>query len=376
LREKAMHLTGGDPGPVTHPYDDHTYDVWRERTSMSAEWSSGDVTLRAVPYFNVGRHALFDGFLSTDTASGLVVETQLRWDPVARLLLGSAVDRADGDAENRASGEVFAVRAKQSSSWYQELTTEPISGVAFVVGAREVVSPDDGLVLVYKGGARWCVAEGWVVRARVARNFRQPTLSERYLPFPTANPDLKPERSFNTDAGVKYTSARWEAEGAVYRNDVQNLIRYFGVWPAAEVVNIDQVTVVGAEGQLVIRDLGPFSLRMAGNAQDVGRYTKQNPSARGVFGMDAVHVAGTWTLRASLEGEWVHGLFMSNYAEDPIDDVFVMNLGVRGRRDAMDGSSVVEPYVVIRNLFDRRYAYVKDYVMPGRNLLGGLRWVL
>ncbi len=376
LRDKSMHLTGADPGPVTHPNDNHFFDVWRQRLSLQATWRSDTVEIRAQPFFNIGRHELYDGFLSVDTTSGTILESELRLHPAVKFVVGSAVDRADGSAENRIAGTRMPVRAQQSASWFDQLTVEPTKGLQLVAGTREVASANYGFVFLYKGGFRWSFGDGWYVRARTARNFRQPTLSELYLPFPTSNPNLKPERSLGTDAGFGYGSRYVEFSGTWYRNDVDNLIKYFGVWPAAEVVNIDHTTVVGIEGQVVVRDVGPFTARIGGNWQDVGRYTKQNPSARAVFGVESKQAAGSWVLRCSLEGEWVHGLYMNNYSQDPIDDVVVLNLSIRARQEDTDRGVVIEPYVVLRNLTDRRYAYVKDYTMPGFNALAGLRLVI
>jgi len=131
--------------------------------------------------------------------------------------------------------------------------------------------------------------------------------------------------------------------------------------------------VIGLEAQVVARDLGPVTLRAGGNWQEVGRYTKQNPSARGVFAIEVAHPFGAWLLRSSLEGEWVHGLFMNNYSQDRIDDTFVLNLALRARHEMPDRGVVMEPYLAVRNLLDSRYAYVKDYTMPGFNALAGLR---
>lgn len=376
LREKAMHLTGADPGPVTHPNDDHFFDVWRDRLSLQANWQSDVVSVRAQPFFNIGRHELYDGFRSIDTTSGAILESDFRLHSRAKLLVGSAVDRADGSAENRVTGEQMPVRAQQSASWYEQLTVEPLKGLQFIGGTREVASANYGFVFLYKGGVRWSLGKGWHVRGRAAKNFRQPTLSELYLPFPSANPDLKPERSLTTDAGFGYGSEHFEFSGTWYRNEVDNMIKYFGVWPAAEVVNIDHTMIVGAEATAAARNLGPVTLRVGGNWQDVGRYTRQNPSARGVFAVEVAQPAGSWMLRSSLEGEWVHGLYMNNYSQDRIDDVFVLNLALRARHEMPERGIVMEPYLALRNLLDSRYAYVKDYTMPGFNALAGLRLVL
>ncbi len=376
FRDKAVHLTGADPGPVSHPNDNHFFDVWRNRLSLQFNWHSETVGVRVQPFFNIGRHELYDGFRSVDTTSGIIIESETNIVSSIKLLVGSAADRADGTAENRATTVQMPVRAQQSASWYQQLTVEPIKGLQVVGGAREVASPNYGFVFLYKGGFHYSLGKGWSLRGRVARNFRQPTLSELYLPFPSANPNLKPEQSLAKDAGFGYRSRLWEFSSTVYRNDVDNLIKYFGVWPAAEVVNIDHTTVVGVEAQMALRGLGPVSLRAGGNWQDVGRYTKQNPTARGVFAIEFVEQLGSWALRGSLEGEWVHGLYMSNYGQDSLDDVFVLNMGLRARHDDENRGLLMEPYIVIRNLLDSRYAYVKDYMMPGFNGLVGLRLML
>jgi outer membrane receptor for ferrienterochelin and colicins len=40
-------------------------------------------------------------------------------------------------------------------------------------------------------------------------------------------PDLKPETSFGSHAGVRYTDAKWTIEGGLFRNDIRNLIDVF-----------------------------------------------------------------------------------------------------------------------------------------------------
>lgn len=69
--------------------------------------------------------------------------------------------------------------------------------------------------------------------ASVGRGFRAPNLVERYFNGPTpegsayqsATPDLMPERSLNTDLGVKYRTNRVAVEAFVYRNDIRDAVR-------------------------------------------------------------------------------------------------------------------------------------------------------
>jgi outer membrane receptor protein involved in Fe transport len=59
-----------------------------------------------------------------------------------------------------------------------------------------------------------------------------------------------------------------------------------------------------------------------------------------------------------------------------MDDVFVADATLRYRRNLPERQITLEPYVVLRNLLDQRYAYVQGYPMPGFNVLAGLKIAL
>ena len=200
-REKIVHLEGADPGPASHPTPDNWYDVWRDVASANFSYSSPRLAVRAIPYANVGQHELYDGFLSHDGTFGGLAEAE--WQPVNPLvaLLGVSADDVDADAKNRATNEREPVHPLQTYAFYNQLSWSPWPSLLLVGGTRELDSPKYGFVLLYKGGARRTFYPGLDVRARVVKNFRQPTIRELYIPFPTANPNLKPETALNADAG-------------------------------------------------------------------------------------------------------------------------------------------------------------------------------
>lgn len=373
LRNKVVHLEGADPGPVTHPFTDHWYDVWRDNASLQLNWTQGIARLNVTPYFNLGVHRLYDGFYSTDYVGGGIADLELKLHRTTELLLGVAGEHVGGDVENRITGERPDVRGLTDVSFYNQLTFRPIDRLSFMLGTRELYSTSYGFVFLYKGGARWSIVDGLYVHTRVARNFRQPTIRELYLPFPTANPDLRPEYSLNWDFGAGYTSEHFEVSCSGYRTEAEDLIKYFGAWPSAEVVNIGHVVIWGVEGVVGVKKLGPVSMFLTGDWQDVGRYTRQNPSAKLNFTLDAGQEFGAHYLGGSVSGEWVHGLYMADYSRQPIDDVFVMDLALRYRYTSADRGLTLEPYVFLRNFLDRRYAYVEGYPMPGFNVLAGLK---
>ena len=214
------------------------------------------------------------------------------------------------------------------------------------------------------------------MHARWAKNFRQPTIRERYLPFPTANPNLEPEYSTSLDAGIGTELGRFVADATVFRTRSRDLIRYFGAWPTAEVVNIDETTVYGVEGLIGVEDLGPLNAHASGVWQDVGRYTRQNPSHKVNLVVQLRHPLGSGMLTGEVSGEWVGGLYENNYSRDPLDDVFFVDLAVRYPMDLPARGFTLEPYLLVRNLLDLEYEYIRGYRMPGLNFLGGLKVTL
>ena len=120
-----------------------------------------------------------------------------------------------------------------------------------------------------------------------------------------------------------------------------------------------------------MKKLGPVNIFVTGNWQDIGRYTKQNPDAKLNFTLEAAHDFGEHWLAGSISGEWVHGLYMENYGREPIDDVYFMDLTLRYRYEPSAQPFQLEPYVLLRNILNLRYEYIKGYPMPVHQRHGG-----
>lgn len=377
LRNKAVHVTGGDPGTVEHPYTDHTFDVWRDNLSATVEYNRPGLRVTLLPYATVGRHKLYDGFQSKDWTVGGTVEAAMRLHRDVDLLLGLNAQDVDGTVDNRIRGTRQAVDATVDLAHYNQLTWRPAKGLSLVAGTRELYSLKYGFVFLGKAGIRWNFRHGLYVRSRVSRNFRQPTLRELYLPYPVANPDLKPETSLNWDATLGYSDCRHvDVSVTGFRTQAKDLIKVFGAWPAAEVVNIGSIVVWGVEGRVAVRDLGPFGASLSGMWQDVGRYTRQNPNAKMDFTLSLAHEFGSHRIAGSVTGEWDHGLYMADYGRKPMPDVFFMDVDVRYRFADPGKGHAVEPYLVLRNVLNRRYEFIQGYEMPGFNVQVGLKVAL
>jgi len=80
-------------------------------------------------------------------------------------------------------------------------------------------------------GYGYKVAEGWVVRASAGTGFRAPSFNDLYWPYDSVNhyegnPNLRPERSRNLEAGIAYERDVTRLSLTAYRNRVVDLIDY------------------------------------------------------------------------------------------------------------------------------------------------------
>jgi len=317
-------------------------------------------------YVNWGRHAFHDGFRSLDALAGAKSEWTWQALPSLDLSQGVEVEGLVAEAKNEVTQVAYGIPTEAGVALFQSATFRPWSPLTLVAGWRVLVHDRDGWVGLFKVGGALTLWSGAELRSRVARNYRRPTLRERWLPFPVANPELRPETSLTTELTLAQRLGQdLEVRVTGYHTLARDMIKTFGIFPAAQTVNIDEAPIWGVEGGLRAR-IGPyFSLEVSGAWQDVGRYTRQNPSHR-VTGSAVFSHAG---LTLALSGEWVGGLHMANYGRDPMADVAQLDLHA-----AYAGFELpIEVYVDARNLTHADNAYVKGYPMPGFSLFGGLR---
>ena len=371
LKDKVIHIEGQDPGPASHPYYEHWFDVWRNMFSFALEGNGDKLSPSMIAYLNYGNHRLYDGFHSDDFIWGGKSEIKFALHKMVEILLGIDATGNYGNVENRITDEKEDIKGFCDFAFYNQITLVPFSKLRIVLGSRELINTMWGFVPLYKGGFLWNFYRGFYLRSRVSRNFREPTIRELYLPYPTANPSLKPEYSLNWDFGAGFDSNHLIFSVTGFMTYVENMIKYFGAWPSAEVVNIDKTTIWGVEGKAGFKDIGPVSFLFSINWQDVGRYTKQNPSLKLDASLEAGHSFSKVRIEGGISMEWVHGIYMENYSRKRIPDAFVMDANFR-LRTKIRGMFSVEPYMIFRNILDRSYAYIEDYPMPGFSVFGGI----
>jgi outer membrane cobalamin receptor len=371
VREKIVHLNGNDPGPATHPHTDHWFNVLRNSAIVCLDGKIGDVALVSNVWLNAGEHTLYDGFYSRDYTGGCKVEANGALGEILELIAGIQGNYVDGSVRNRIEKTSEQVVPMTDGALYGQAAVSPCKRLQVVAGGRTLYSDPFGFVPLYKCGIRWELFDTLTLHTHLSRNFRQPTLRELYLPFPTANPDLQPEYAMNVDGGAELRWQKVRLGCTIFRTRATNLIKYFGAWPTAEVVNIDEIKIWGVDINGGVMDIGPVSVEAAYCWQDVGRYTKQNPEAKANATLSVRHNIGGWNAGMEIGAEWVHGLFMNNYRRDPIDDVFFIDMTIRAATQTARGITI-EPFAIVRNIADTEYEYIEHYTMHGINGICGI----
>lgn len=361
LRVRAAELRGADPGPLSNPHPWHRYEATRTGASARLDAGQGPVDVAVTTWVQTGQHRLHDGFASTDVYAGgnARVRWRSRWVTLrgglwADVLDGAIGDRID-DTRERVPSQV------QMGPWV-DATFRPhpavdvVTGIRMVAGVGPVATP-------WKAGLAWRAWDGGQAQFRHADNLRQPTLQERFLPFPVATPDLRAERSSTTEVAIQQAGGWGRLRVGGFVTHGRDLIRSFGPFPYTVTLNLDRATFPGAELSLQGQVHPTLSVDLGATWTAVGRYTQQNPDRMVRLGLRWAH----GSVFAHAFAQWVGGLYMANYQRDPLRDVW----GV----DATVGVDV--PHLPVRLRLDGRQlagpmAWVEGYPTAAWVVLGGV----
>jgi hemoglobin/transferrin/lactoferrin receptor protein len=136
----------------------------------------------------------------------------------------------------------------RSAGVFAQLELNPFSRLTTVVGGRvqnvsaetkatpntdAVPTTGSDRTAVWSANALYRVTENLNLLTSVGRGFRAPNLVERFFEgrvvesnsYQYPNADLAPETSINVDVGARYRLGPWFAEGFVFRNTINDVIK-------------------------------------------------------------------------------------------------------------------------------------------------------
>jgi vitamin B12 transporter len=218
-------------------------------------------------------------------------------------------------------------------------------------------------------GYGWSFADKWRATASISNAFKAPTFNDLYYPG-YSNPNLRPERSQNQEAGLHYAAAGQSVNAIYFDNRIRDLIASNSSFTT--VINVNQARIDGEE----LSYAGEFGdTRLKANA------TWQNPRntttgqellrrAKQFANLAVTQHIGSW----EAGGEWQYSgarqdADINTFAPVTLPSYQLFNLNARYQVEKNISVSAR-----IDNLFNRDYMLVHGYNTLGRTLFVGLNY--
>jgi iron complex outermembrane receptor protein len=266
-------------------------------------------------------------------------------------------------------------------SWMQEFQ---VPGWQLSLNARQEFLTDYNAPFLYSIGAAGKIWQFISGRISFSRNFRAPTLNERYWQ-PGGDPEIEPEASYNLETGIslKPVTGKLESEMAVtifssWVNDwilwqpdegtwsVENAQK---VWSRGMEISINEIF---RKADAIFSLYGSYSMTFSTNEKKLSEfdesYQKQliyTPVHRMILKPGMGWKGFQFTLRGSLTGE----AFTSKDNEESLPPFFLLD-AIISKEINLIGRAPVSFQVNLNNITNLDYQVVPYRPMPGFNVMG------
>ena len=324
--------------------------------------------------------SFFPGFSRFDTE-----QTQINWQNDFTLPIGSLTLMYDRLEDEVKSSDVFTTNSRTNEGYVASYLAN-IGAHSLHTSLREDHNSQFGSNLTGGIGYGFSFNEQWRASASYGSAFKAPTFNDLYYPFTdfgfgfsyAGNPNLKPEKSDNIEASLKFQDSDSLASVTIYQNKVRDLIASNGL-PAGTQINLRKVTIKGLS-MSVSQQLGNFELNGSADIQSPRDDKTDNLLARRANRHGNVNLAYTWQ-------DWRWGaevVASSSRYNDPANDFKLGGyalINFTGQYKVNDDWSILAR---ANNVLDKDYALSSikssfgptdpDYNTPGANLFVSVRW--
>jgi iron complex outermembrane receptor protein len=354
-----------DPGPISPAItNDRWVDVVRSSASVAGSYNKGALSGEIMVHRNWGTHKFFDGWHSNDYTNGVVAQGSYSFTNGLVTTVGTDAKRYGGDALNDTTRFNYGKHHVTEIAPFATIQA-PIGSLANLTASARAQHHDRyGWIFAPEAGVALHLMPRLTVRANASQGFRSPDLRALFL-FPVSRDTLKPEKTYNTEAGVSWRATDWlTSDVTVFRTKASAIIENAPAPPfPPPFVNRGEFTTKGVEfeSRWWLRRLHG---RLFASWQDLGTQTAGSAEAMIGTALTVPVQKG----RVALDFQWVHGLYGAHRHLQKLPDYSVANATLvypvwRG----------VEAQIALRNLFDTKYETIAGYPMPGLHALLGIR---
>jgi outer membrane receptor protein involved in Fe transport len=362
LRGRYGHFYVEDPGNVQAPVADSWARVGRGGLSWDLDNRGSRTWGMARVFASFGHHMLHDGFRSVDNSVGARVVESFLVGPQVTLDAGTDIIRYGGRARDISPEFNYGEFHINDAAGFTRVRYAASGKLLLNAGLRYDHDSHSGGITVPEFGATYRLAERFSLSASASRGFRNPTIRELFL-FPAPTPTLQPERLWNYQATFQVRPARTLLAWVTgYYADADNLILTTGAFPNLRLENSGKTINKGLEAHARWQPVRRASLNAAYahlHSTDLAPYSPQN---RMTYSLDL----DAQRLFLTLGGTTVGRTFSGARQTLPVSGYTIVNL--KCTAPLGEHTSL---FVMVDNLFNRRYEVISGYVMPGANAAAG-----
>ncbi len=249
-------------------------DYQRYSYDFSLEGQTGGIKHKFLAYRNQGHHKFSDGWDAKDYSTGVMVHSEFSPLEGNNFLIGGEFREQAGKIYS--DGFIYDPGKYDKNEFAFFLRNEQKvfnDKLILDAGLRYTEDSYSGGKFIPSVGAVWHVTYTTSLRTSISKGFRAPQLNElKFYSF--ANPDLKPEESWNYEAGFSHKfNPNIEWDFVYFLIEAENFIRNRG----GVFQNIRSLDLKGFETSLRYLITSNLSGTLSFSRLDSGRYTKGRP---------------------------------------------------------------------------------------------------
>lgn len=156
-------------------------------------------------------------------------QQQITWQNDFKLPLGMltlAYDRLEQDVKTKSNNKTAIKKERNDDSFLASYLAD-ISNHSLQLSLREDHNTQFGNYTTGGAGYGYRITPEWRVTANYGKAFKAPTFNQLYFPN-FGDPNLKPEKSDNIEASLRYTGSSFNAGVTLFENHARDLIAFAG----------------------------------------------------------------------------------------------------------------------------------------------------
>jgi len=209
------------------------------------------------------------------------------------------------------------------------------------------------------------------------RKYRLPSFNDLFWSA-GGNAELKAESALEYEAGLHYTPhPTLKTELRVYQKLVENWIQWLPTDGIFSAYNLDRVRGEGLEGSLAYQlraNAFDLDLRISGQLNRTRDLNRKPPLRQLIYTPERIlksHLSTrfkTWTF--SIHQSWTGKVYTATDHSSYLPGTYLMHASIG--KEFHRGTQRLNTWLKVRNLLDREYAGIINYIMPGRHYEFGI----